>query len=313
MPDCRNDRIIAERVAVVALSEAGGVLTGCKFDSKAARCKAVRLTQFGFLAVCLAGGMAIGQVQASTSVSQSLSVPLSASALPFLSQAKIHSEWRRQQPNLSLSAVDNQSAILAFGPLRYADGAIHVPGRTMPSPPAQKDKAGNSKLGRSTSAPTAWKSPDGFDYLAVETATEEATGYGFDHLPLVSSAHAAAPDGNEKASRAGMGGPMARLPIGGHMMFEKGSADLGSETLAKLEMLVSTLKSSRSSVEIMAYAGRPSSKSSSDRRLALRRGLAVRAFLVARGIDQSRISVRPMGGIRDSGPSARADVFYVAG
>lgn len=309
MPDCRDKRIIAERVAVVALTEAGGVLQGCKFDGKTARCKAVRLAQFGFFAVCLSGGMAIGQVEASPS----LSVPLSASAVPTLTQAKIHSEWRRQQPILSLSAVDNQSAILAFGPLRYADGAIHVPGRTMPSLPPLKTESDATKVGRSTSAPTAWKSSDGFDYLAVETATEEASGYGFDQLPLVSSAHAAAPDSNDQARHAGVGGPMARLPIGGHMMFDDASADLGSETLAKLEMLVSTLKSSRSSVEILAYAGRPSSKSSRDRRLALRRGLAVRAFLVARGIDQSRISVRPMGGVRDSGPPARADVFYVSG
>jgi len=61
-------------------------------------------------------------------------------------------------------------------------------------------------------------------------------------------------------------------------------------------------------LEIRAYAGPPHDTSSGARRLSLRRALAVRQELAARGIGNERIYVRAFGGTSDSGPTERVDV-----
>jgi len=62
-------------------------------------------------------------------------------------------------------------------------------------------------------------------------------------------------------------------------------------------------------IEIQAFAGTAGDVSSDARRLSLKRALNVRKFLVERGVLQSRIDVRALGGTRDSGPANRVDIL----
>ncbi len=62
-------------------------------------------------------------------------------------------------------------------------------------------------------------------------------------------------------------------------------------------------------IEVQAFAGETGDVSSTNRRLSLRRGLAVRKFLVEQGVLQSRIDVRALGGTKDSGPTERVDIL----
>jgi len=91
--------------------------------------------------------------------------------------------------------------------------------------------------------------------------------------------------------------------------FDGGTADILGNTREELEMVASELMRHDDRIEIQAFAGQAGDVSSDARRLSLRRGLNVRKFLVERGVLQSRIDVRALGGVRDTGPAERVDIF----
>ncbi|MEQ8267456.1 MAG: OmpA family protein [Parvibaculum sp.] len=66
-------------------------------------------------------------------------------------------------------------------------------------------------------------------------------------------------------------------------------------------------------LELKAYAGPPHDKSSTARRLSLRRALSVRRELINNGIVVERIHVRSFGGTSDSGPQDRVDIKLYGG
>lgn len=91
--------------------------------------------------------------------------------------------------------------------------------------------------------------------------------------------------------------------------FDGGTADILGSTRDELEMVAAELMRHDDRIEIQAFAGVAGDLSSDARRLSLRRGLNVRKFLVERGVLQSRIDVRALGGVRDNGPSERVDIL----
>jgi outer membrane protein OmpA-like peptidoglycan-associated protein len=61
-------------------------------------------------------------------------------------------------------------------------------------------------------------------------------------------------------------------------------------------------------LELKAYAGGTASSASKSRRLSLSRALAVRSFLIDKGVRSTRIDVRALGDKYGSGPADRVDV-----
>ncbi|MSP82998.1 MAG: hypothetical protein EXQ94_08710 [Alphaproteobacteria bacterium] len=61
-------------------------------------------------------------------------------------------------------------------------------------------------------------------------------------------------------------------------------------------------------IQLVAFAGGTGSSASAARRLSLSRALAVRAYLIERGVRSTRMDVRALGAKPDGGPTERVDV-----
>ncbi len=93
------------------------------------------------------------------------------------------------------------------------------------------------------------------------------------------------------------------------LRFDGSTAEILGATRDELEMVALELMRHDDRIEIQAFAGEVGDVSSAARRLSLKRALNVREFLVERGVLQSRIDVRALGGTRDSGPAERVDIL----
>jgi len=79
--------------------------------------------------------------------------------------------------------------------------------------------------------------------------------------------------------------------------FKPGQVDMDDSVSAYLKPdIVESLKSSTNSrIQILAYSSAPDGKESQARRISLSRALAVRSYLVAKGIDAARMDVKALG------------------
>ena len=96
------------------------------------------------------------------------------------------------------------------------------------------------------------------------------------------------------------------------LRFESSTAEILGATRDELELVAIELMRHDDRIEIQAFAGEAGDVSSAARRLSLTRALNVREFLVERGVLQSRIDVRALGGARDSGPAERVDILLTS-
>lgn len=62
-------------------------------------------------------------------------------------------------------------------------------------------------------------------------------------------------------------------------------------------------------LRLLAYAGGATQTPSQARRLSLSRALAVRAYLIEKGIRSTRIDVRALGNKSEGGPPDRVDII----
>ncbi len=93
------------------------------------------------------------------------------------------------------------------------------------------------------------------------------------------------------------------------LIFGAGSAELSEDVKADLLALFGYLENNRTArVELLAYATVANSFGSRARWLSLSRALAVRGFLVDKGVPIARIDVRPLGSEVMDGPPDRVDV-----
>jgi len=92
------------------------------------------------------------------------------------------------------------------------------------------------------------------------------------------------------------------------IMFDRSAADLRGNAEDLLAQVAASLRGTDIRVQLRAFGGGIAERSHTARRLALRRALSVRNYLMEQGVDQERITVRAMGGATDGGPSDRVDI-----
>jgi len=97
-----------------------------------------------------------------------------------------------------------------------------------------------------------------------------------------------------------------------NLTFEAGKSDLSGEGSGALEALARALANTEDRIQIRAYASASGADAASGaRRLSLSRALAVRGFLIDRGIRSTRIDVRALGAPSDNSPPDRVEVAPV--
>lgn len=92
------------------------------------------------------------------------------------------------------------------------------------------------------------------------------------------------------------------------LLFEPGSPALTLEGAEGLVTLAASLQGNAVRLELHAYAGSPDSLSSDNRRLSLKRALAVRGYLIDQAIDARRIDLHAEGSAPDGDPPDRVDI-----
>jgi len=100
------------------------------------------------------------------------------------------------------------------------------------------------------------------------------------------------------------------------ILFAKDAPDPAASALGALKFLAGDLNAAMSSpnarVELQAFGGTKGDKGSDARRLSLKRALSIRQVLIDDGVSADRIDVRAMGGVDDTGPADRVDVYVKA-
>ena len=99
-------------------------------------------------------------------------------------------------------------------------------------------------------------------------------------------------------------------PAIARIAFDADAATLVGTARDELDAVDDGLRFDVRRIELRAHAGSPGETSSDARRLSLKRGLAVRQYLIDRGIDPRRIDVRALGGASDAGAPDRVDIVY---
>ncbi len=103
-------------------------------------------------------------------------------------------------------------------------------------------------------------------------------------------------------------------PAEGRIVFDTGSTKLMSSGRSTLAALAKKLNQSAARIQLKAYSSHNTLTSvSAQRRLSLRRAMAVRKHLTTEfGISSSRIDVRVLGTVEDSGPGDRVDIVMTS-
>jgi len=101
------------------------------------------------------------------------------------------------------------------------------------------------------------------------------------------------------------------------ILFAKDQVEPAPAAAGKLKELANDLNAllgaGAQRIQLDAYGGAPGDKSSDARRIALKRGLAVRQVLIDNGVPPDRIDVRALGGSEDASQPDRVDVYLSGG
>jgi outer membrane protein OmpA-like peptidoglycan-associated protein len=93
------------------------------------------------------------------------------------------------------------------------------------------------------------------------------------------------------------------------LMFGDDSATLSDGAKQQLDQLARVLQDNpRQRVQLMAFAEGTEDTASQARRLSLSRALAVRTYLIDKGIRSTRMDVRALGSTAEQGPLDRVDI-----
>jgi outer membrane protein OmpA-like peptidoglycan-associated protein len=93
------------------------------------------------------------------------------------------------------------------------------------------------------------------------------------------------------------------------LVFEPGGTALSAAARKALDDVAVQSRNQR--LELKSYAGTDKDSASDTRRLALQRAIAVRGYLMDKGMDGTRIAVRPQGPAHDGHGPERVDVRYL--
>jgi outer membrane protein OmpA-like peptidoglycan-associated protein len=102
--------------------------------------------------------------------------------------------------------------------------------------------------------------------------------------------------------------PLEGFAVLSRVRFKSGVVDVSAQARDALDALAQRLLTSRERVRLAAFSGRRGDLSSEARRLSLARALAVRAYLVSKGVPVERVDVLAFGGPTE-GFSDRVDVL----
>ena len=90
--------------------------------------------------------------------------------------------------------------------------------------------------------------------------------------------------------------------------YSKGKFDIPNTAQPLLDSLVQRLQTTSERVRLAAFSGKAGDLSSDARRLSLARAIAIRSYLVSKGIAVDRVDVLALGGATD-GIGDRVDVM----
>ncbi len=124
--------------------------------------------------------------------------------------------------------------------------------------------------------------------------------------PSASAERNATPTGQTVANNAPALPDMGSMQF--RLLFEPDSPALTLESAERLVSLAAALQENAVRLELHAYAGSPDSLSSDNRRLSLKRALAVRGYLVDHAVDARRMDLHAEGSAPDGDPPDRVDI-----
>lgn len=129
------------------------------------------------------------------------------------------------------------------------------------------------------------------------------------------SAAAPSPSAN-KVARAEPSADVSFTPPsssgGASVLFDGTSSELSPAARKQLDALAIQYSGMSTRLQVEAYAGAAGDRSSDARRLSLKRGLAVRSYLMSKGVSGARIDVRALGGAA-RGNTDRVDIHRQEG
>ena len=93
------------------------------------------------------------------------------------------------------------------------------------------------------------------------------------------------------------------------VLFSQDEAALSGPAKLALESVAQTMLANESSeVQLFAYAGQTNIDATQARRLSLSRAMAVRAYLIGKGVRPARMQVRALGNKTTGGSPDRVDI-----
>ena len=187
--------------------------------------------------------------------------------------------------------------------------SLHMPGTrrrvarapATPKPPREKPvRVAKAEPAPVRSAPAPTPPPGASPFGAPDLSNV----FGSAAPPPPKTAPAGPVTGNESLSKRSV------------ILFAKDAPDPAASALGALKFLAGDLNSRMTSpgarIELQAFGGAKGDKGSDARRLSLKRALAIRQVLIEDGVSADRIDVRAMGGVDDTGPADRVDVYVKA-
>jgi outer membrane protein OmpA-like peptidoglycan-associated protein len=230
------------------------------------------------------------------------------------------------------SVIVNYQALDRLPPKSSARG-VAVPkltppgliGRKRPYHPYRSDPLSNAPAGPGATPPAAFETHETL-YNGIDAASEmqiaNVFGRSVVYLRTPSGISAAtkspspAPGTIEVANAGADSEPVFvswnRARTIGEVYFQADGDDTGDierSSISALNELASRIGHSQTRVLLRAFGGAAGDSSHEAHKVALRRGLAVRKYLMARGVPSMFIDVTAMGGATDGGPPDRVDVL----
>jgi outer membrane protein OmpA-like peptidoglycan-associated protein len=191
--------------------------------------------------------------------------------------------------------------------------------RTAPAPRASV--SANAPAGAGEAPPAAFEVHETL-YNAADTAGEETLDAIFARAlasrpPVEANPPAEAADtpvevANAESEPEPVFVSWNRAETIGEVLFHANGVELGDidrRSIPELDKLALRIGTNQTRVLLRAFGGSAGDDSHEAHRLALRRGLSVRKYLMLRGVPSICIDVNAMGGATDGGPADRVDVM----
>jgi len=191
--------------------------------------------------------------------------------------------------------------------------SLHMPGTRRRSTIARAAPPATPKPPREKPARIAKAEPAPVRSAPAPTAPPGVSPFGAPDLSNVFGSAAPPP---QKTAPAGPVTGNESLSKRSVILFAKDAPDPAKAALGAIKFLANDLNAAMTGpnarIELQAFGGAKGDKGSEARRLSLKRALAIRQVLIDDGVSPDRIDVRAMGGVDDTGPADRVDVFVKA-